>query len=61
MAKSKKGVLSRVKLAKAGSRATLGSPPTERVLPDITRKRTEQPRFRETLAGLLERQGKENR
>lgn len=53
MAPAKKRTFSKVKAAKANSRAVVGTPPAERVLPDPKQKRAAQPRYKETLADLL--------
>ena len=53
MPKAKKATFSRVKAAKARARATVGTPPPERVVPNTARKQKEQPRYRKTLADLL--------
>ena len=44
---------SKVKAAKARSRASVGTPPVERVLEDPKRKAARLPRHRETLEQLL--------
>ncbi len=56
MAKAKKSVFSATKAVKANARERLGSPPPERVLPDPKQKAAAQPKHKETLADLLERQ-----
>ena len=53
MARAKKSVFSKVQTAKAHSRAVVGTPPPERVLPDPKAKRLAAPRYKETLADLL--------
>ena len=56
MKKAKKRVFSVVKAVKANARDRVGSPPPERVLPDPKQKAAAQPKHKETLAGLLEKQ-----
>lgn len=56
MAKAKKSVFSATKAVKANARERLGSPPPERVLPDPKQKAAANPKHKETLADLLERQ-----
>ena len=53
MPKGKKPVFSKVKAAKSLSRATVGTPPRERVVPDTASQRRAAPRFRRTLADIL--------
>ena len=53
MAKAKKRTFSKVQAVKANSRAVVGTPPPERVLPDPKRKRATAPRYKETLSDLL--------
>ncbi len=52
MAKSKKKLYSRVQAVKALSRASVGAPPPERVLPDPKKKRANT-RSKPSLAQLL--------
>lgn len=59
MAKAKKSVFSATKAVKANARERLGSPPPERVLPDPKQKAAANPKHKETLADLLERQENE--
>ena len=53
MAKPKKQVFSVTKAVKANARERLGSPPSERILPDPKAKAATKPRHKETLADLL--------
>ncbi|HZQ41991.1 MAG TPA: hypothetical protein VFA99_02000 [Acidobacteriaceae bacterium] len=56
MPKAKKSVFSATKAVKANARERLGSPPPERVLPDPKQKAAANPRHKQTLADLLQRQ-----
>ena len=51
--RGRKQGFSKVKAVKATARATVGRPPVERVIEDPKRRKTESPRFRETLKELL--------
>jgi hypothetical protein len=53
MAKSKKRVFSIIKAVKANARERLGTPPSERILPDPKAKAAAKPKHKETLADLL--------
>lgn len=55
MAKAKKSVFSATKAVKANARERLGTPPPSRPLPDPKQKSAAQPKYKETLADLLER------
>ena len=55
MTKAKKRVFSVVKAVKANSRERLGQPPAERVIPDPKAKAAADPKYKETLARLLEK------
>jgi len=57
MAKAKKSIFSATKAVKANARERLGSPPAERVIPDPKQKAVAQPKHKETLADLLDREG----
>ena len=54
MTKTKKRSFSKVKAAKANARATVGTPPPERVLPDPKRKLAAQPKHKPRLADLVD-------
>ncbi len=56
MRKAKKQVFSVVKAGKENARDRVGSPPPERVLPDPKQKAAAQPKHKETLAELLDKQ-----
>ena len=53
MAKFKGRAFSKVQTVKAHARAVVGTPPSERVLPDPKKKRLTAPRHKQTLADLL--------
>ncbi len=53
MAKPKKQAFSVTKAVKANARERLGSPPSERILPDPKAKAAAKPRHKKTLADLL--------
>lgn len=55
MKKAKKRVFSIVKAVKANARARVGPVPVEKVLPDPKDKARREPRYKETLQGLLEK------
>ena len=55
MAKAKKSVFSATKAVKANARERLGTPPPSRVLPDPKQKSATKPKYKQTLADLLER------
>lgn len=54
--KKKPATFSATQAVKANARERLGSPPPERVLPDPKQKATAQPRHKQTLADLLEKE-----
>jgi hypothetical protein len=53
MSKQKKQVFSKVKAVKANARARVGTPPSERVLPDPKQKLAAKPKHKQTLADLI--------
>jgi hypothetical protein len=57
MSKSKKQTFSKVKAVKANARTRVGTPPTERVLPDPKQKLAAKPKHKETLADLISSTG----
>lgn len=59
MAKAKKSVFSATKAVKANARERLGTPPPSHALPDPKQKAAANPKHKETLADLLERQENE--
>ena len=59
MTKSKKKLYSKVQAVKASSRASVGTPPPERVLPDPKKKRANT-RFQPSLAQRLTRTTEED-
>ncbi|QNI36370.1 hypothetical protein [Edaphobacter albus] len=59
MGKAKKKVFSAVKAVKSNARERVGTPPSERVLPDPKQKRINQPKYKETLANLMNKTGEE--
>jgi hypothetical protein len=54
MSKPKKQVFSKVKAVKANARARVGTPPPERVLPDPKQKRMAKPKYKPSLADLVD-------
>ncbi len=60
MGKAKKRVFSILKAVKQNARDRVGMPPPEKVLPDPKQKAAAAPKYKETLAGLLERAGRED-
>jgi hypothetical protein len=54
MSKPKKQVFSKVKAVKANARARVGAPPPERVLPDPKQKRMAKPKYKLSLADLVD-------
>lgn len=56
MAKGKKATFSATKAVKANARERLGTPPAGRILPDPKQKAAAQPKHKETLSDLLERE-----
>jgi len=59
MSKAKKKVFSAVKAVKANARDRVGTPPPERVLPDPKQKRSDNPKYKETLADLIRKTGED--
>lgn len=59
MSKPKKRKFSIIKAVKANARARVGSPPSERVLPDPKQKLAAKPKHKPTLADLLEPSGED--
>jgi hypothetical protein len=59
MSKPKKQTFSKVKAVKANARARVGTPPSERILPDPKQKLAAKPKHKETLADLLNTTGEE--
>ena len=59
MTKAKKRVFSVVKAVKANSRERLGQPPVERVIPDPKAKAAANPKYKETLASMLDKAEKQ--
>ena len=59
MSKPKKQTFSKVKAVKANARARVGTPPSERILPDPKQKLAAKPKHKETLAHLLTTSGEE--
>ncbi len=59
MKKTKGRVFSVLKAVKANARARVGTPPPEKVLPDLKDKAGREPKHRETLQRLLEKSGEE--
>jgi hypothetical protein len=57
MNKAKKHVFSKVKAVKANARARVGTPPSERVLPDPKQKLAAKPKHKPTMADLLNSSG----
>jgi hypothetical protein len=57
MSKAKKQVFSKVKAVKANARARVGTPPSERVLPDPKQKLAAKPKHKLTMADLLNSSG----
>lgn len=55
-AKPGKATFSAIKAVKANARERLGTPPPERVLPDPKQKAAAEPKHKQTLADLLEKQ-----
>ena len=53
MSKSKKQVFSKIKAVKANARKRVGTPPSERVLPDPKRSLAAKPKYKPGLADLL--------
>ncbi len=53
MAKLKKRTFSITKAVKANARARVGSPPSEKVLPNTKDKAETEPKHKKTLADLL--------
>ena len=56
MPKAKKSVFSATKAVKANARERLGTPPPSRPLPDPKQKSAVKPKYKATLADLLDRQ-----
>jgi hypothetical protein len=59
MSRPKKPGFSVVKAVKANARERLGSPPSERVIPDPKQKQAANPKHKETLADLLSTTGED--
>jgi hypothetical protein len=59
MSKLKKQVFSKIKAVKANARERVGTPPSERVLPDPKQKRAASPKHKPTLADLLNSSGED--
>jgi hypothetical protein len=59
MSKPKKQTFSKVKAVKANARARVGTPPSERILPDPKQKLAAKPKHKETLADLLNTSGEQ--
>lgn len=59
MKKAKKRTFSIVKAVKSNARDRVGSPPPERVLPDPKQKLAAKPKYKETLADLLEKRDRD--
>jgi hypothetical protein len=59
MSKPKKQVFSKIKAVKANARARVGTPPSERVLPDPKQKLAAKPKHKPTLADLLNSSGED--
>jgi hypothetical protein len=59
MSKPKKQVFSKVKAVKANARERVGSPPPERILPDPKQKLAAKPKYKKTLADLLNATGED--
>ena len=51
----KKKTFSAVQAVKANARERLGTPPSERILPNTRDKATREPKHKETLADLLQK------
>ncbi|MDE1160822.1 MAG: hypothetical protein PW792_02625 [Acidobacteriaceae bacterium] len=49
-----------VKAVKANARERLGTPPSERVLPNTRDKESQQPKHKQTLANILEKASRED-
>jgi hypothetical protein len=54
MSKPKKQTFSKVKAVKANARDRVGTPPPERVIPDPKQKHAAKPKYKPTLADLLD-------
>jgi hypothetical protein len=59
MSKPKKQTFSKVKAVKANARARVGTPPSERILPDPKQKLAAKPKHKQTFADLLTTTGEE--
>jgi hypothetical protein len=59
MSKPKKQVFSKIKAVKANARERVGTPPSERVLPDPKQKLAANPKHKPTLADLLNSSGED--
>jgi hypothetical protein len=59
MSKPKKQIFSKVKAIKANARERIGTPPSERVLPDPKQKLAANPKHKATLADLLNSSGED--
>ena len=53
MAKAKKQTFSKVAAVKANARTRVGAPPPARILPDPKQKAIAKPKYKRTLADLL--------
>jgi len=58
--KKKVATFSATKAVKANARERLGTPPSERVLPDTKDKAMRAPKHKQTLADVLEKAEREN-
>ncbi|HEX4575982.1 MAG TPA: hypothetical protein VH117_01420 [Edaphobacter sp.] len=57
MSKPKKQVFSKVKAVKANARVRVGTPPSERVLPDPKQRLAAKPKHKPTFADMLNSTG----